>query len=645
MCGLAGFVDRRPSRPGEAGALADQARRMAESLRHRGPDDAGVWVDALAGVGIGHQRLSIIDLSPQGAQPMRSGNGRYIIAYNGEVYNFKELRQELQQRGHVFRGHSDTEVIAEGFARWGIGETVRRLLGMFAIAVWDQQSRSLTLIRDRMGVKPLYWSHQNGLFLFGSELKALHRFEGFRPHINPAAVGDMTAYSYIAAPYSIYHGVYKLMPGTMLHLGQDGQLRFETWWDLGQVVRTGYTKANAGMDAAEAMDALEVLLKDAVGRRMVADVPLGAFLSGGIDSSLVVALMQAQSTRRVRTFTIGFSDDRLNEAPYARQVSDILGTDHTEHLFSANDALQIVPQLADIYDEPFGDSSQLPTYLVSALTRRHVRVALSGDGGDELFAGYSRYAWFNRIAQILAPLPPVMRRSVAGLLHQIPSDRWDRIGAMLPARYQINRPGEKLHQLAAAIGAQDRAGLYQILMQQGATPNRFLRNPPPQRIGHVLPVNDASFVPHMQFDDMLGYLPGDILTKLDRASMATGLEAREPLLDHRLVEFSWTLPFQMKMRGGEGKWILRRLLGRYLPSNLIDRPKAGFAVPLQDWLRGPLRDWGAALLDPKVLEEDGFFDGAAVLAAWERLQKDGSESPQLLWNILMFQAWKQRWHG
>ena len=645
MCGLAGFVDRRPSRPGEAGALADQARRMAESLRHRGPDDAGVWVDALAGVGIGHQRLSIIDLSPQGAQPMRSGNGRYIIAYNGEVYNFKELRQELQQRGHVFRGHSDTEVIAEGFARWGIGETVRRLLGMFAIAVWDQQSRSLTLIRDRMGVKPLYWSHQNGLFLFGSELKALHRFEGFRPHINPAAVGDMTAYSYIAAPYSIYHGVYKLMPGTMLHLGQDGQLRFETWWDLGQVVRTGYTKANAGMDAAEAMDALEVLLKDAVGRRMVADVPLGAFLSGGIDSSLVVALMQAQSTRRVRTFTIGFSDDRLNEAPYARQVSDILGTDHTEHLFSANDALQIVPQLADIYDEPFGDSSQLPTYLVSALTRRHVRVALSGDGGDELFAAYSRYAWFNRIAQILAPLPPVMRRSVAGLLHRIPSDRWDRTGAMLPARYQINRPGEKLHQLAAAIGAQDRAGLYQILMQQGATPNRFLRNPPPQRIGHVLPVNDASFVPHMQFDDMLGYLPGDILTKLDRASMATGLEAREPLLDHRLVEFSWTLPFQMKMRGGEGKWILRRLLGRYLPSNLIDRPKAGFAVPLQDWLRGPLRDWGAALLDPKVLEEDGFFDGAAVLAAWERLQKDGSESPQLLWNILMFQAWKQRWHG
>ncbi len=616
---------------------------MATSLKHRGPDDSGVWTDALAGVGIGHQRLAIIDTSPQGAQPMRSGNGRYIIAYNGEVYNFAELREELRRRGHSFRGHSDTEVIAEGFACWGIGKTVRRLLGMFAIAVWDQQSHSLTLIRDRLGVKPLYWSHQNGLFLFGSELKALHRFDGFRPVINPAAVGDMIAYSYIAAPYSIYHGVYKLMPGTMLQLAPDGQLRFETYWDLGQVVRAGH--ASAGMDAADAMDALAALLKDAVGRRMVADVPLGAFLSGGVDSSLVVALMQAQSTRPVRTFTIGFSDDRLNEAPYARQVADILGTDHTEHMFSGDDALQIVPQLADMYDEPFGDSSQLPTYLVCALTRKHVRVALSGDGGDELFAGYSRYSWFNRIARILAPLPPILRRSIAELLRRTPATRWDRIATLLPRQFQVNQPGEKLHQLAAAFGAQDRASLYQILMQQGAAPNRFLRHPPPKRIGHALPVNEKSLVPHMQFDDMLEYLPGDILTKLDRASMAVGLEAREPLLDHRLVEFSWTLPGHMKLRGNEGKWILRRLLGRYLPPKLIDRPKAGFAVPLQEWLRGPLRDWGAALLNPETLEGDGFFNGAAVSAAWQRLQKDGGESPQLLWNILMFQAWKQRWHG
>ncbi len=645
MCGLAGFVDRRPSRPGEAAALADQARRMAESLKHRGPDDSGAWVDALAGVGIGHQRLSIIDLSAQGAQPMQSGNGRYVIAYNGEVYNFTELRQELQRRGHAFRGHSDTEVIAEGFACWGISETVRRLLGMFAIVVWDKQLHNLTLVRDRMGVKPLYWSHQNGLFLFGSELKALHCFDGFRPQIDPAAVGEMIAYSYIAAPQSIYHGVYKLMPGTMLHLAQDGQIRFETYWDLTQVVRAGYASAVTGMDATDALDTLAALLKDAVGRRMVADVPLGAFLSGGVDSSLVVALMQAQSTRPVRTFTIGFSDDRLNEAPYARQVADILGTDHTEHLFSAYDALQIVPQLADIYDEPFGDSSQLPTCLVSALTQRHVRVALSGDGGDELFAGYSRYRWFDRLTKILEPLPPVLRRSAAQILHRVPADRWDRAVALLPLLSRINQPGEKLHQLAAAFGAQDRAGLYQILMQQGTAPNRFLRHPPRQRIGHAFPVSEASFVPHMQFDDMLGYLPGDILTKVDRASMAVGLEAREPLLDHRLVEFSWTLPLETKMRGGEGKWILRRLLGRYLPPALIDRPKAGFAVPLQDWLRGPLRDWGAALLAPTALEQDGFFNGAAVWAAWERLQKDGSESPQLLWNILMFQAWKQRWHG
>lgn len=644
MCGLAGFVDRRPARAFEAAALADQARRMAHSLKHRGPDDSGTWVDALAGVGMGHQRLSIIDLSIQGAQPMQSGNGRYVIAYNGEIYNFRELRQELEKRGHVFRGHSDTEAIAEGFACWGISETVRRLLGMFAIAVWDQQTRSLTLIRDRMGVKPLYWSAQGGLFLFASELKALHRFDGFRPRINHAAVGEMISYSYIAAPYSIYHGVHKLMPGTLLHLAQDGQIRIEKYWDLGQVVRDGRASM-LECDATESMERLEALLKDAVSRRMVADTSLGAFLSGGVDSSLVTALMQAQSARPVRTFTIGFSDDLLNEAPYARQVADILGTDHTEHLFSADDALRIVPQLPDIFDEPFGDASQLPAYLLSAMTRRHVRVALSGDGGDELFAGYSRYLLYDRIARGAGMLPARLRHPLAKLLRHIPAENWDRLGARLPARMQFRQAGDKLHQLAAALGAQDRASLYQILMQQGDSPNRFLRHPPPPRIGHALPVTDACFVPHMQFDDMLAYLPGDILTKLDRASMAAGLEAREPLLDHRLVEFSWSLPPHLKIRGGEGKWILRRLLGRYLPPNLIDRPKAGFAVPLQDWLRGPLRDWGAALLDPKLLDQEEFFNGDAVWGAWERLQHEGRGSPQILWNILMFQAWKQRWHG
>jgi asparagine synthase (glutamine-hydrolysing) len=643
MCGLAGFADRRPSRPGDAAALADQARRMAHSLKHRGPDDAGVWVDALAGVAMGHQRLSIIDPSPLGAQPMQSGNGRYVIAYNGEIYNFRELRQELERRGHPFRGNSDTEVIAEAFAGWGIIETMRRLWGMFAIAVWDKQERSLTLIRDRMGVKPLYWSYQDGLFLFGSELKALHRHDGFRPTINPAAVGDMVSYSYIAAPFSIYHGVHQLMPGALLSLTHDGRVHSETYWNLEKVVRAART--GAAPDETAATETLSGLLKDAVARRMVADVPLGAFLSGGVDSSLVVALMQAQTTRRVRTFTIGFADDRLNEAPYARQVADILGTDHTEHLFTADDALRIVPQLADIYDEPFGDSSQLPVYLLSAMTRRHVRVALSGDGGDELFAGYGRYYWYDRVSRGLGMLPPVLRRALARLLARTPVERLDRYSARLPARYQVRQPGEKLHQLAAAMAAQDRAGLYQILMQQGEAPQRFLRHPAQPRIGHALPVSEASFIPHMQFDDMLAYLPGDLLTKLDRASMAAGLEAREPLLDHRLVEFSWGLPMRMKMRNGGGKWILRRLLGRYLPPALIDRPKAGFAVPLQDWLRGPLRDWGSALLEPGLLDRDDFFDGQQVWAAWERLQKDSSASPQLLWNILMFQAWKQRWHG
>lgn len=643
MCGLAGFVDRRPQRAGEAAALAGQAQRMAGALRHRGPDDAGVWVDALSGVALGHRRLSIIDLSPTGAQPMQSGNGRYVIAYNGEVYNFPVLRQELERAGHHFRGHSDTEVVVEAIAAWGVAAAVRRLAGMFALAIWDQKLRSLSLVRDRMGVKPLYWCQQNGLLLFASELKALHRFDGWRPQINPAAMGDMICHSYIADPCTIYHGVYKLIPGSILTLPTDGPLRIERYWDLAQAVRAG--AAAPKPDAHEALPMLENLLKDAVKSRMVADAPLGAFLSGGIDSSLIVALMQAQSPQKIRTFTIGFSEDRVDEAPYARQVANILGTDHTEHVFTAQDALQIVPGLPEIYDEPFGDSSQLPTCLLSALTGRHVKVALSGDGGDEVFAGYQRYAVFSRGWNMLAPLPPGLRRSLSRALLRIPVSRWDAMLRRIPGLRGIRQGGGKLHQLASAMGAQEGISLYHAMMQQGNAPRRFLRHEPQPRIAHGFPVSEKSLMPQMPFSDMQTYLPGDILTKVDRASMAVGLEVREPLLDHRVVEFAWTLPLSMKFRRGQGKWPLRQLLGQYLPQDLIDRPKRGFTVPLQEWLRGPLREWGAELLDPQKLEAEGYFNGAAVWAGWQSLQQDGGESPHLLWNILMFQAWKQHWHG
>ena len=636
-------MDRRHVRPRSAEALADQARRMAQTLRHRGPDDSGVWVDALSGVGVGHQRLSIIDLSATGAQPMLSGNGRYVIAYNGEIYNYRALRAELERKGQSFRGHSDTEVLAEGFVCWGIKETLRRLTGMFAIAVWDKQQRTMTLIRDRLGVKPLYWSHQDGLLLFGSELRSLRQFDGWRPVINPSAASDMVVHSCIAAPYTIYHGVYQLTPGALLTLDANGRMRQETYWSLTWAARTGH--GAKAPDTRETAEEVETLLKDAVRCRMVADVRLGAFLSGGVDSSLIAALMQAQSAAKVRSFTIGFRDDRLNEAPYARQVADILGSDHTEHVFSDADALQLVPGLAEIHDEPFGDSSQLPSHLLALLTRKHVRVALSGDGGDELFAGYGRYLMFDRAWRALGLLPAGARRGMARAIQALPMQRWDRIGGHLPARYRLQYPGERFYQLAEAMGAKDGLGFYQALMRQGPAPERFLRHAPQPRIAEAAPVPERGLLLQMQFNDMQVYLPDDILTKVDRTSMAAGLEVRAPLLDHRLVELAWRLPESMKIHGNRGKWILRRILGRYLPAHLIERPKAGFAVPLRQWLQGPLREWGEGLLNPERLQADGYFNARGVREAWDRLQAGEGESPYLLWNILMFQAWKRHWHG
>ena len=595
MCGIAGIWDRQAQQA--PGTLAGVAEAMAETLRHRGPDAGAVWCDAAAGVALGHRRLSIIDPSPAGAQPMVSSCGRFVLSYNGELYNTPELRAELETAGRPFRGHSDTEVIVEGVATWGIEATVRRLLGMFAMAVWDGRERALYLIRDRLGIKPLYWMEAGGRFLFGSELKALRADRGWSPTLHHDAVAAFMRLGYVPAPLSIYRGVHKLPPATILTLRAAGAPSIRAFWSLEDVARAGQA-ARLAVSDEEAAERLDRLLRDTVRRHMVADVPLGAFLSGGIDSSAVVAAMQAESARPVRTFSIGFHEPAYDETPHAAAVARHLGTDHQQLYVAPDQALAVIARLPDMYDEPFADSSQIPTFLLAGMTRRHVTVALSGDGGDELFAGYSRYF----------TAEPVVARS-------------------------------------ATVGR----ALYRLLVSQWPAPARVVRDANVPRG----PLDDPGIndlvpdpVERMQYLDTLTYLPDDILTKVDRASMAVSLEARVPLLDHRLVEFAWTLAPAWKGRDGIGRRLLRRVLDRYVPRTLVDRPKVGFAPPINAWLRGRLRDWAEVLLDEKRLGADGVLHPGPIRAAWQaHLSGNGEalEPPHALWAVLMFQAWKQHW--
>lgn len=626
--------------------LLEQANRMAATLVHRGPDAQGAWSDEDIRIGLGHRRLSIIDLSREGHQPMQSANGRYVMIYNGEIYNFHDLRTELNLLGHSFRGHSDTEVILAGFVQWGIEATVTRLIGMFAIALWDRSERNLFLIRDRVGIKPIYWTYQDRRLLFASELKAFHAVDDWQPEICENALAYFFGYSCVPSPLSIYKNVYKLKPGHILQFSSDGQISQSCYWSLSEIAQQGWNESLQGSDLNSATDALEELIRDAIKRRMIADVPLGAFLSGGIDSTLVTALMQAQSDTPVKTFTIGFSEDQFNEATHAAQVAKILGTDHVSEFFSAADALELVPKLAELYDEPFADSSQLPTHLISLITRRHVSVALSGDGGDELFAGYNRYIWFNRVWGILSSIPKPLRSGASKLIPMLSTHHWDMLADGLPKRYRVRQAGDKLHLLASALQVTSREELYNRLIQKGGRPERFIRQPVdiPAFAMTGAPDTGKAFIPQMQYGDMHAYLPDDILTKVDRASMGAGLEARVPLLDHRVVEFAWSLPMDYKLRNGQGKWILREILYKYVPKEVMERPKAGFGIPLQSWLSGPLRDWAEALLAPETLARDDILNPTAVRAAWDGFISNGSESPYLIWNLLMYQAWKARWH-
>ena len=639
MCGIAGFVDLSRATPPDR--LVATVRRMARTLHHRGPDDDGAWIEAAAGVALAHRRLSILDLSPSGHQPMESRDGRYVLSYNGEVYNFEKLRAELAQKGIGFRGHCDAEILVEAIAAWGLVATLERLVGMFAFALWDRRERILTLVRDRLGIKPLYWAHQGNLFLFASELKALHAHPDFRADVNRNALASFLRHNYIPAPHSIYRDSFKLEPGKMLTLRPNGTPEISTWWNLREIAGEVIT-SRPEMNVGHATEELDLLLRDAVKQRMVADVPLGAFLSGGIDSSTIAALMQAQSRHPVRTFTIGFHEKAYNEAGDAKKIAAHLGTDHTELYVTPADAMDVIPKLPHIYDEPFSDSSQIPTFLVSELTRQHVTVALSGDGGDELFAGYNRYFWAQALWRKLQFLPLPLRQGAAAMLRAVSPADWSRLFGVLPSRLRPRQAGDKLHKLADLLALSNCDALYRRLLTHWEDPAAILREgtePTGILWDKSLTGEFPDFMERMQFLDTVTYLPDDILTKVDRASMAVGLEARVPMLDHRVVEFAWRLPRNMKLRHGQGKWLLRRVLGRYVPDELIDRPKMGFGVPIDSWLRGPLRDWGEALLEEGRLRDEGFFDPKPVLEKWREHQQGKRNWQYLLWDVLMFQAW------
>jgi asparagine synthase (glutamine-hydrolysing) len=644
MCGFAGYW-------GGVGS-ADRAEKilgdMATAVRHRGPDDCGVWWDERADLGLAHRRLSILDLSAEGHQPMRSATGRYVIAYNGEVYNFAELRAALveERKAPPFRGHSDTEVMLAAVEAWGVRAAVQRMVGMFAFALWDRQERVLHLVRDRLGIKPLYYGWSGGAFLFGSELKTLRAHPAFAAEIDRGSLALLLRHNYIPGPSTIYRGIRKLQPGTILTLrAPDQEAAPSAFWSAREVAEAGVASQLRGSDA-ELIDGLHDRVAEAVRLRMIADVPLGAFLSGGIDSSTVVALMQAQSMGPVKTFSIGFRDQGFDEAAHARAVAGHLGTDHTELYVTPDDALQVIPRLPEMYDEPFADSSQIPTFLVSRLAREHVTVSLSGDGGDELFAGYNRYSWGRRLWGGLGWIPRPVRRFGGRALTMVSPESWEGIfatlGPVLPRQMRVRMPGNKIHKLAGVIDAEGPDAMFFRLTSLWQHPSAVVRDavePPTAISDRSRWASLPSLTERMMYVDLVSYLPDDILTKVDRASMAVGLEARVPLLDHRLVEYAWRLPMSLKLRDGKTKWALRQVLFRYVPPELIERPKMGFGVPVGSWLREPLRAWAEELLSEGRLREEGFFDPAPVRAVWREHLSGSADREYLLWPVLMFQAW------
>lgn len=637
MCGITGYWD-------SDGADAHVVSRMSAKIQHRGPDDDGLWLNGTGDLAFSHRRLSIIDLSPAGHQPMSSPCGRFTIVYNGEIYNHLELRTELERVGGNFdwRGHSDTETLLAALRHWGLEKTVPRLNGMFAFALWDASERSLFLVRDRLGEKPLYYGYCGSAFLFGSELKSLTAHPKWRGQIDRDALTLYMRHNYVPSPWSIYEEIRKLPAAHYLVVKDAGKLLGEPvcYWDLRQFAEAG---ASSSQESSIGWtDQLESLLKDSVLKRMASDVPLGAFLSGGIDSSTVVALMQAQSHRSVKTFSIGFHEGGYNEAVYASAVARHLGTDHTELYVTADEAIAVIPSLPSIWDEPFSDPSQIPTVLVSRLARNHVTVSLSGDGGDELFCGYNRYTKGYRAWRYLGLLPNSIRTGMSRLLRALPSEKIEKLFRVFPERYQLPQFGNHVEKLADVAEEESGDAYYRRLISHWHEPGKVvLRGVEPRTLFDAkekLPKH-LELREVMMYIDSLTYLPDDILAKLDRASMVYGLEARVPFLDHRVVEFAWSVPMNLKYRDGKGKWLLRELLSRYLPMEAIERPKMGFSVPIDHWLRGPLRDWGEELLGERRLHNEGIFEPALIRQKWDEHISGKRQWQNCLWDVLMFQAW------
>lgn len=648
MCGFVGFLSEGQwSRDETASVLL---ARMANAIVHRGPDSAGYWRDE-TGIALGHRRLSILDLSPAGHQPMHSVCGRYVLAFNGEIYNHLDLRRELEGASAIssWRGHSDTETLLAGFVSWGIRATVERCIGMFALAVWDKKERQLTLVRDRLGEKPLYYGWQgsgaDACLLFGSDLAALKAHPAFAAGINRDALALYMRHNAIAAPYSIYQGINKLPPGYLLTVSlAQREPKLEQYWSLPQVAVNGVASPFAG-SVADAVDTLEVLLRNAVRQQMVADVPLGAFLSGGIDSSTVVALMQAQSQRPVKTFTIGFNEKGYNEAVHAKAVAQHLGTDHTELYVTPQQALDVIPRLPSLYSEPFSDSSQIPTFLVSQLARQHVTVSLSGDAGDELFGGYNRYVLTRNLWDRISRLPQPLRRIVAATIRSLSPRALNAIirpmQSLLPPSLRMANMGDKLHKGASVLGASNVDELYLMLVTHWQPDDLVLGATEPLTClrGKPLTLAGLDDVQRMMALDAITYLPDDILVKVDRAAMGVSLETRVPFLDHRVVEFAWQLPQHAKLRDGVGKWALREVLYRHVPKDLIERPKMGFGVPIDSWLRGALRDWAEDLLDESRMRQQGYFNPIPIRQKWAEHLSGQRNWQHHLWDVLMFQAW------
>ncbi len=643
---------------------------MASALAHRGPDASGVWVDEAIGIALAHRRLSVLELSTAGAQPMTSACGRYVIVFNGEIYNHLELRRELeaaapafglahQGRGNeisremsvTWRGHSDTETLLAAVAAWGLEPALKRFVGMFAFALWDRRQRTLTLARDRIGEKPLYYGVQGRTFLFGSELKALRAHAEFRGEIDRDALTLFLRHSYVPAPYSIYKGIHKLLPGTYLRIAAGQGLCSQgvggptVYWSAREGAEAGAREIFRGSEAEAERELARLLMQSTAGQ-MIADVPLGAFLSGGVDSSTVIALMQAQSARAVKTFTIGFHEKAYNEAEHAHAVAAHLGTEHTELYVTAEQAMAVIPRLPALFDEPFADPSQIPTFLVSELARRQVSVSLSGDGGDELFGGYNRYVWATRIWSRAGWLPSSLRAAMAGVLTALPPSAWSAVfgsfARFLPSGWRYADSGDKLHKLAEVLAVKTPEEIYSGLVSHWKQPTTVV-------VGGSEPstmVSDTSrwpdlpeFADRMMYLDLVSYLPDDILAKVDRAAMGVSLETRMPMLDHRVIDFAWRLPSSMKVRNTMGKWLLRQVLYRHVPRELIERPKTGFGLPLDDWLRGPLRGWAESLLDEKRMVQEGFLNPAPIRKKWAEHLAGRRNWAQQLWIVLMFQAW------